>query len=110
PFGVHRDGKAKPALLGAQRSHRKQSQRQTKKRTADHGDRQRRGLSLTRERAQSRSSFRSTNLRPDHVSVTAHTLMSTKSRWSATSRIVLSVISVGSFAAFFGQETQMQAS
>src|SRR5258708_1223290 len=56
-----------------------------------------------------RSSFRNTSFRPDQTSVTAHTLMSTKPRGSATSRIVSSVMSVGTFAAFFGQDTQIDA-
>jgi hypothetical protein len=56
-----------------------------------------------------RSSFRNTSLRPDQMSLTAHTLMSTKQRGSATWRIVSSVMSVGTFAAFFGQDTQIDA-
>ena len=43
------------------------------------------------------------------MSLTAHTLMSTKPRGSATSRIVSSVMSVGTFAVFFGQDTQIDA-
>ena len=43
------------------------------------------------------------------MSVTAHTLMSTKPRGSATSRTVSSVMSVGTFAVFFGQDTQIVA-
>src|SRR5262249_15049729 len=51
-----------------------------------------------------RSSFRTTSLSPDHVSSTAQTLTSTNPSGSATSRIASSVTSVGTLAAFFGQE------
>src|SRR5450631_3046939 len=43
-----------------------------------------------------------TNFKPDQTSVTAHTLMSTKPSGRPTSRIVSSVMSVGTFADFFG--------
>src|SRR5262249_39148163 len=55
--------------------------------------------------AYERSSLRITSFRPDHTSVTAHTLMSTKPSGSATSRTVSSVMSVGTFDPFFGQDT-----
>ena len=51
-----------------------------------------------------------TSFRPDQVSSTAHTLMSTRPSGSATSRTVSSVMSVSTFAAFFGQEIQIAAS
>src|SRR5215475_13228270 len=57
-----------------------------------------------------RNSSRTTSLRPDHTSVTAHTLMSTKPSGSATSRIVFSVMSVGTWADFLGHDTQIGAS
>ena len=53
-----------------------------------------------------RNSLRITNLRPDQVSSIAQTLVSTNPSGSATSRIVSSVMSVGTFPAFFGQLTQ----
>src|SRR5262249_16825552 len=56
-----------------------------------------------------RSSFRTTSFSPDQTSVTAHTLMSTKPSGRATSRTVSSVMSVGTFAAFFGQDTHTTA-
>src|SRR5882672_10901441 len=56
-----------------------------------------------------RSSFRTTSLSPDHTSVTAQTLTSTNPSGSASSRIVSSVMSVGIFADFLGQETQRTA-
>ena len=61
-------------------------------------------------RAVYRSSFRTTSFNPDHVSSTAHTLMSTNPIGSATSRITSSVMSVGTFDVFFGHDTQMAAS
>src|SRR4051794_11223643 len=47
-----------------------------------------------------RSDFLTTCLRPDQTSLTAHTLMSTYPIGSATSRIVSSVMSVGTFDDF----------
>ena len=57
-----------------------------------------------------RSCFRMTSFRPDQVSSTAQTLMSTSPSGSATSRTVSSVMSVATFDAFFGQEIQIAAS
>src|SRR5687767_2746435 len=54
-----------------------------------------------------RFSFRITNFSPDHFSSTAHTFTSTSPRGKAASRTVSSVISVGSFADFLYQETQI---
>src|SRR5688572_11331102 len=51
-----------------------------------------------------RNDFRITNFRPDQVSSTAQTFTSTKPSGSASSRIVSSVISVSTFAAFFDQD------
>src|SRR5260221_11860886 len=55
-------------------------------------------------------SFLMTSFSPDQVSSTAHTLTSTSPRGSATSRIVSSVMSVGTLEDFFGQDTQIAAS
>src|SRR6185312_14361228 len=57
-----------------------------------------------------RSSFRITSLRPDQTSLTAQTFTSTNPSGSATSLTVSSVMSVATFDAFFGQETQTAAS
>ena len=57
-----------------------------------------------------RFSRRMTNFRPDHFSSTAQTFISTSPSGKATSRTVSSVISVGSFAAFLYQETQIAPS
>src|ERR1700680_409050 len=54
--------------------------------------------------------LRITSFRPDQVSSTAHTLMSTRSSAKAISRITSSVMSVGTPAVRFGQLTQMAAS
>ena len=50
--------------------------------------------------------FLMTNFKPDHTSLTAQTLISTRPSGSATSLIVSSVISVGTLDDFFGHETQ----
>src|SRR5436190_21854455 len=52
-----------------------------------------------------RFSRRIMSFSPDHVSSTAHTFTSTKPSGKATSRITSSVMSVRTFAAFFGHET-----
>jgi hypothetical protein len=52
-----------------------------------------------------RNDFRTTSFRPDHVASTAHTLMSTKPSGRANSRTLSSVISVPTFAVFFGHDT-----
>src|SRR5882672_640794 len=57
-----------------------------------------------------RFSFRTTSFSPDQISSSAHTLMSTRPIGSATSLIVSSVMSVGTLADFFGQDTQIAAS
>src|SRR5215207_3371620 len=54
-----------------------------------------------------RSSLRIISFNPDHLVSTAQTLTSTRPIGSTTSRIVSSVMSVGTFAAFFGQLTHM---
>src|SRR6267154_1454460 len=59
--------------------------------------------------APQRSSFRMTNFKPDHTSVTAQTFTSTKPRGKATARIVSSVMSVGTFEDFFGHEIHTTA-
>jgi hypothetical protein len=51
-----------------------------------------------------------TNFKPDQTSLIAQTLMSTKPSGKANSRMVLSVISVGTFDVFFGHETQITQS
>src|SRR5258706_1471327 len=51
-----------------------------------------------------------TNFKPDHTSLTAQTLISTNPSGSAISRIVSSVISVGTFADFLGHETHTKPS
>ena len=56
-----------------------------------------------------RSSFRTTNFKPDHTSVAAHSFMSTKPSGKAVSRIVSSVMSVGTFEDFFGHEIHIVA-
>src|SRR6266568_4754333 len=56
-----------------------------------------------------RRSLRTTSLRPDQTSLTAHTLTSTNPSGNATSRIVSSVMVVGTFAAFLGQDTHTVA-
>src|SRR5213596_1579866 len=56
-----------------------------------------------------RSSLRTTSLRPDQTSLTAQTLTSTYPSGSASSRIASSVTVVGTFAAFFGQDTHTVA-
>ena len=48
------------------------------------------------------------NLRPDQLSSIAQTFTSTRPIGGQTSRIVSSVMSVGTFEAFFGQLTQMK--
>src|SRR3954470_19040472 len=53
------------------------------------------------------SALRMTSFSPDQVSSTAQTLMSTSPIGSATSRTTSSVTSVGSFEAFFDQDTQI---
>src|SRR5207302_10618738 len=57
-----------------------------------------------------RFSRRMTSFRPDHTSSTAHTLTSTNPIGNATARITSSVMSVGTFDDFLGQETQTIAS
>src|SRR4029077_17695366 len=51
-----------------------------------------------------RFSLRQTTRRPDQMSVTAHTLLSTRPSGRNTSRTVSSVMSVGTFGAFFGPQ------
>ena len=46
-----------------------------------------------------------TSFNPDHTSLTAHTLTSTKPSGRATARMASSVTSVSSFEAFFGHDT-----
>ena len=46
-----------------------------------------------------------TSFKPDHTSLTAQTLMSTKPSGNASSLIVSSVMSVSTLDTFFGQET-----
>src|SRR5204863_960086 len=53
-----------------------------------------------------RFSLRHTNRSPDHTSVTAQTLLSTRPWGSPTSRRTSSVTSVGTLEARFGQATQ----
>src|SRR5688572_25751176 len=48
---------------------------------------------------------RMTSFSPDQTSLTAHTLISTNPSGSATSRMVPSVISVGTLEAFLGHDT-----
>src|SRR5262249_28653181 len=57
-----------------------------------------------------RKCFRTTSFRPDHSLVTAHTFTSTRSVLSAQVRIRSSVTSVGIFADFLYQETQIAPS
>src|SRR2546430_9218202 len=57
-----------------------------------------------------RFSRRIINFNPDQVSSTAQTFISTKPSGSATARMTSSVMSVGTLADFFGQETQSTAS
>src|SRR5665213_3592492 len=57
-----------------------------------------------------RSSFRITNFKPDQISVTAQTFTSSKSVFSARSRIKPPVTSLGIFAAFLYQLTQIAPS
>jgi len=57
--------------------------------------------------ADHRSVTRITSFKPDQISSTAHTLTSTRVRGSAMSRITFSVMSVGTFDAFLGQDTHM---
>ena len=52
-------------------------------------------------------SFRIKNFSPDQVSSMAQTLTSTRSIESANSLMVSSVMSVGTFEAFFGQEAHI---
>lgn len=66
------------------------------------------GLMMTGSRQ--RNALRTTSLRPDQVASTAQTFTSTKPSGKATSRTVSSVMSVATFAAFLGQETQTTAS
>lgn len=56
------------------------------------------------------SETRITSFNPDHTSLTAQTLISTKPSGRAISRIVSSVISVGTLDAFFGHETHTKPS
>ena len=56
------------------------------------------------------SDFRITSFSPDQTSLTAHTFTSTNPSGSAISRIVSSVISVGTFDDFLGHETQTNPS
>jgi hypothetical protein len=51
-----------------------------------------------------------TSFSPDQTSLTAHTLMSTRPMGRHTVRIVSSVMSVGTFDAFFGHDTQTNPS
>ena len=68
-----------------------------------------RGQSSIGRRAQrGRSSFRSENRRPDHVSSIAHTLVSTQPDGSRSSRSVFSVMSVGTPLERFGQATHTE--
>src|SRR6185369_8226486 len=55
----------------------------------------------------SRFCRRTTSLRPDQVASTAQTFTSTRPIGRQTSRITSSVMSVGTFDAFFGQLTQI---
>ncbi len=48
-----------------------------------------------------------TSFKPDQTWLTAQTLTSTNPSGKASSRIVSSVMSVGTLAAFFGQDTQI---
>ena len=57
-------------------------------------------------RSYHRFSSRITSFKPDQTSSTAHTFTSTSPSGNASARIVSSVISVGRFDAFFGQDTQ----
>ena len=68
------------------------------------------GACIFSPEAYQRSSFLTTSFSPDHTSSTAQTLTSTKPSGNATSRTVSSVISVGTFDAFFGHDTQTTAS
>ena len=52
-----------------------------------------------------RALFRMTSFSPDHLSSTAHTLTSTNPSGSASARTTSSVISVATFAAFYGHDT-----
>ena len=54
-----------------------------------------------------RSARRRTNFRPDHTSSIAHTLTSTKPAARPISRTTFSSMSVGTFDAFLGQQTQI---
>src|ERR1700730_6915450 len=54
-----------------------------------------------------RFSFLMTSFRPDQTSSTAQTLMSTSPSGSATSLMVSSVMSVGTFDDFLGHDTQI---
>ena len=65
-----------------------------------------RGPGRRREPCPSARSFRTTSFGPDHTSSTAQTLTSTKPRGRASAHTVSSVMSVGTPADFFGQETQ----
>jgi hypothetical protein len=51
--------------------------------------------------------LRITSFNPDQTSLTEHTLMSTSPIGKASSRITSSLMSVITFEAFFGQDTQM---
>jgi hypothetical protein len=62
------------------------------------------------EGAPQRSSLRITSFNPDHTFVHGAHLHVDEAHRSATSRTVSSVMSVGTFEAFFGQDTQMVAS
>ena len=55
-------------------------------------------------------SLRMTNFKPDQTLSTAQTLMSTRPIGKATSRMVSSVMSVGTLEDLFGQETQITPS
>ncbi len=56
------------------------------------------------------SDFLITSFNPDHTSFTAQTLIFTNPSGSAISRIISSVISIGTFDDFFGHDTQTKPS
>jgi len=68
------------------------------------------GRTPSSQRHHFRSETRITSFNPDHTSLTAQTLISTKPSGRAISRIVSSVISVGTFELFFGHETHTKPS
>jgi len=50
--------------------------------------------------------LRTTSFKPDQMELTAHTFTSTNPSGSATSRTTSSVMSVATFADFFGHDAQ----